>query len=215
MLRMNICGKIATFAKPQNVIGNPYRRQAMTDQKNNATRPYDKSKMQYKDNILRFQWGDFKAIGIKHFEERRDERTKKDGTDIFDQTNLSDEEVLLECFKILEKQKYRYIIDTIEKNEKNGKRTEWVVGFETDELAEKGNDYKFVFLVFSISIKETAMNDIAQGEKFLSCITVVKDTYKNIRKLPDNTVEETLCYFRPDGGDHKWKKEIQRNINKR
>jgi hypothetical protein len=174
-------------------------------------RTYDKSKMQNKDNILRFQWGQYKAIGIKHFEERRDERIKTSGTDIFDKSNLSDENVLLECFKILENEKYDYILKTIKKNSTSGKITQWVVGFETDELADKGNDYKFVFIVFSISIKETAMNGIEQGEEFLCCITVVKDTYKNIKKIPDNTVEETLCYYRPDGGDFEWKTTIPRN----
>ncbi len=168
--------------------------------------------MQHKENILRFQWGDFKAIGIKHFEERRDERTKTNGTDIFDQANLSDEQVLLECFKILHSDKYNYILKTIEKNKP--KHTEWVVGFETDEQADRGEDYKFVFLVFSISIKETAMNGIEKGETFLSCITVVKDTYKNIRKLPDTSIEETLCYCRPNGGDHIWKKEIPRQATR-
>lgn len=181
------------------------------DKKTNQA--YDRSKMQHKEDILRFQWGDYPAIGIKHFEERRDERIKSNGTDIFDKVDLSDEQVLLECFKILEKQKYKYIIDTIAKNKPN--HTEWVVGFETDEPADKGNGFLFVFLVFSISIKATAMNGIEQGQEFLSCITVVKDTYKNIRKLPENTVEETLCYYRPDGGDFEWKKTINRNVSKR
>jgi hypothetical protein len=180
----------------------------MADKQTKNKQPYDRSKMQHKDNILRFQWGDYKAIGIKHFEERRDERTKRNGTDIFDKINLTDEQVLLECFKILHRDKYDYILTTIEKNKP--KHTEWVVGFETDELADRGDDYKFVFLVFSISVKETAMNGIEKGETFLSCITVVKDTYKNVRKLPDTTVEETLCYYRPDGGDHEWKNQIPR-----
>jgi hypothetical protein len=179
------------------------------DKRHNQKKEYDRSVMQHKDNILRFEWGDFPAIGIKHFEERRDERTKRNGTDIFDKMNLTDEQVLLECFKILKRDKYKYILDTIAKNKP--KHTEWVVGFETDEIADKGNDYLFVFLVFSISIKETAMNGIALGQEFLSCITVVKDTYKNVRQLPDTTVEETLCYYRPDGGDHEWKKSINRN----
>lgn len=183
--------------------------------KRKSEQPYDKSKMQHKENILRFQWGDFKAIGIKHFEERRDERTKISGTDIFDQLDLTDEKVLLDCFKILEKQKYKYILETIEKNEKIGRHTEWVVGFETDEPSDRGSGYKFVFVVFSITIKETAMNEIERGEKFLSCITVVKDTFKNIRELPETTIEETLCYYRPDGGDYVWRKEIPRNVKRK
>jgi len=150
-----------------------------------------------------------RRIGIKHFEERRDERTKRNGTDIFDKSNLTDEQVLLECFKILKRDKYKYILDTITKNKP--KHTEWVVGFETDEPADKGAEYLFVFLVFSISIKETAMNGIEKGQEFLSCITVVKDTYKNVRQLPDTTIEETLCYYRPDGGDYEWEKTINRN----
>jgi hypothetical protein len=177
--------------------------------KNKPRQPYDKSRMQHKEEILRFQWGDFPAIGIKHFEERRDERTKRNGTDIFDRTNLTDEEVLLECFTILQREQYTNILRTIAANQPN--HTDWVVGFETDEPADRGNDYLFVFLVFSISIKETAMNGIEQGQEFLSCITVVKDTYKNVRQLPPGTVEETLCYYRPDGGDYVWKKTINRN----
>jgi hypothetical protein len=170
---------------------------------------YDRSKMQHKDNILRFEWGDFPAIGIKHFEERRDERTKQNSTDIFDKSNLSDEQVILECFKILRKEKYKFIIDTNTKNKP--KNTEWVVGFETDEPADKGSGFKFIFLVFSISIKETAMNGIKQGEEFLSCITVVKDTFKNKRELTPKIVEQTLCYARPDGGDFEWTTKIPRD----
>lgn len=178
-----------------------------------AKQPYDRSKMQHKDNILRFEWGDYPAIGIKHFEERRDERTKSNSTDIFDKANLTDEQVLLECFKVLKRDKYNHIIETNAKNKP--KHTEWVVGFETDETSDKGSEYLFVFLVFSISIKETAMNGIEQGAEFLSCITVVKDTHKNIRKLPENTIEETLCYHRPDGGDFEWKTSIKRNVLKK
>ena len=37
---------------------------------------YDKSKMQSKNGILQFQFGEYPAIGILHFEERRDERTR-------------------------------------------------------------------------------------------------------------------------------------------
>ena len=99
---------------------------------------YDRSVMQHKDNILRFEWGDYPAIGIKHFEERRDERTKSSGTDIFDKANLTDEQVLLECFKILHKQKYKHILDTIAKNKP--KHTEWVVGFETDVIDPRTNE---------------------------------------------------------------------------
>jgi hypothetical protein len=175
---------------------------------------YDRSKMQHKDNILRFQWGDYKAIGIKHFEERRDERTKTNETDIFDKKNLSDEKVLLECFDILKREKYKYILDTIKINKEKGKSTEWVIGFETDEPTDNGKGFYYVFLVFSISIKETAMNGIEQGEEFLSCITVVKDSYKNKRQLPDSIIEENLSYYRPDGGDYEWKKEIIRARNK-
>lgn len=166
--------------------------------------------MQHKENILRFQWGDFPAIGIKHFEERRDERTKTDGTDIFDKVGLDDEEVLLECFKILEKEKYRDILDVIAQNKPA--HTEFIAAFETDEMADRASEFYYVFVVFSISVKETAMNGIEQGEEFLSCITVVKDTYKKKHRLPDNTVEHTLCYYRDEGGgdDYFWKTSIPR-----
>jgi hypothetical protein len=99
------------------------------DKRHNQKKEYDRSVMQHKDNILRFEWGDFPAIGIKHFEERRDERTKRNGTDIFDKMNLTDEEVLLDCFKILKRDKYKYILDTIAKNKP--KHTEWVVKNQT------------------------------------------------------------------------------------
>ena len=170
---------------------------------------YDRSKMQHKENILRFEWGDYPAIGIKHFEERRDERTKPEGTDIFDETQLSDEEVLLKCFEILKKEKYQEILDIIEKNKP--KHTEFIAAFETDEHADK-RQFNYIFLVFSISIKETAMNGIEQGAEFLSCITIVKDTYKKKRKLDNNTVEETMCCYRDEfGGDELyWKKSIPR-----
>ena len=184
----------------------------MSDKNNNKTRQnteYDRSKMQHKDNILRFEWGDYPAIGIKHFEERRDERTKTNSTDIFDKINLSDEQVLLECFQILRKEKYNYILDTISKNKP--KHTEWVIGFETDEPVDKVSSYKFVFFVFSISIKDTAMNGIEQGQEFLSFITIVKDTFKNKKELPSETVEQTLCYIRPDGGDFEWTTKIPRD----
>jgi len=172
---------------------------------------YDRSKMQFKKGILRFEWGDFPAIGIKHFEERRDERTKTNGTDIFDESGLNDEDVLLRCFEILKDDKYDEILKIIENNEP--KHTEFIVAFETDEITDNGKDFLFVFVVFSITIKETAMNGINKGDKFLSCITVVKDTYKRKRKVDENTKEETLCYYREDnfGGDNfKWKKVIPR-----
>lgn len=171
---------------------------------------YDRSKMQSKKGILRFEWGEYPAIGIQHFEERRDERTKTEGTDIFDESGLSDEDVLLKCFKILEEEKYQEIIDTINGNKP--KHTEFIAAFETDEYADKGNEFKYIFIVFSISIKETAMNGIKQGEEFLSCITIVKDTYKRKRKLADNTIEQTMCYYRDeDGGDdYYWRENIQR-----
>ncbi len=172
---------------------------------------YDKSKMQHKDNILRFEFGEYPGIGIKHFEERRDERTKANSTEIFDNVGLSDEEVLLKCFKILEKEKYKSIKEKVEINKSKGLHTEWISAFETDEIADNGKDFKYIFIVFSISIKETAMNGIKQGQEFLSCITIVKDTFKKTRKLNDKTVEETLCYYRDDdGGDHKWKTAIPR-----
>lgn len=165
--------------------------------------------MQHKDGILRFDWGDYPAIGIDHFEQRRDERTKSNETDIFDEIGLSDEEVLLRCFEVLENEKYHEILDTIETNKP--KHTEFIAAFETDEIAENGRDFLLVFIVFSISIKETAMNGIAQGEEFLSCITIVKDTYKKRRQLADNTVEVTMCYYRDeDGGDYRWRQEIPR-----
>lgn len=170
---------------------------------------YDKSKMQYKEGILRFQWGDYPAIGIDHFEQRRDERTKSNGTDIFDETGLSDEDVLLRCFKILEDEKYQDILDTIESNKP--KHTEFIAAFETDEIADNGRDFLFVFVVFSISVKETAMNDIEQGQEFLSCITIVKDTFKKRHQLADNSVEATMCYYRDeDGGDYSWRQAIPR-----
>jgi len=170
---------------------------------------YDKSKMQHKDGILRFEWGVYPAIGIDHFEQRRDERTKTNKTDIFGENGLSDEEVLLRCFKILEKDKYQEILDTIKANKP--KQTEFIVAFETDEIAKNGRDFLLVFVVFSISIKETAMNGIAKGEEFLSCITIVKDTYKKRRQLGDDTVEITMCYYRDeDEGDYQWKKAIPR-----
>ena len=170
---------------------------------------YDRSKMQHKKDILRFEWGDYPAIGIDHFEQRRDERTKSDGTDIFDETGLSDEEVLLRCFKILEEEKYQEILDIIENNKPN--HTEFIAAFETDEIAENGRDFLLVFVVFSISIKETAMNDIEQGTEFLSCITIVKDTYKKRHQLAENTVEYTMCYYRDeDGGDYRWRTVIPR-----
>jgi hypothetical protein len=170
---------------------------------------YDRSKMQHKKDILRFEWGDFPAIGIKHFEERRDERTKPEGTDIFDESGLSDEIVLLRCFDFLKKKKYQDILDTIELNKP--KHTEFIAAFETDEYADNGQ-FNFIFLVFSISVKETAMNGIEQGKNFLSCITIVKDTYKKKRRLNSNTVEETLCCYRGEfGGDeYFWKKTIPR-----
>jgi len=173
-----------------------------------SKKEYDRSIMQHKEDILRFEWGNYPAIGIKHFEERRDERTKSGGTDIFDKSNLTDEQVLLECFKVLKDEKYQYILDTITKNKP--KHTEWVVGFETDEQA-RNNEYLFIFIVFSITVKLTAMNGIPQGQEFLSCITIVKDTYKNVRELEANTDEEILCYYRPNGGDYEWKKTINRN----
>ncbi|MCO6494146.1 MAG: hypothetical protein J5I91_00500 [Bacteroidetes bacterium] len=53
-------------------------------QKNYMKKVYDRSKMQHKDGILRFKWGDYPAIGINHFEQRRDERTKGNKTQIFE-----------------------------------------------------------------------------------------------------------------------------------
>jgi hypothetical protein len=171
---------------------------------------YDRSKMQHKEKILRFQWGDYKAIGIKHFEDRRDERTKNDKTDIFDCIGLTDEDVLLKCFQILKEGKYQEILNIIEKNKPS--HTEFIAAFETDEMTDKTSQFYYVFVVFSISIKETAMNGIEQGEEFLSCITVVKDTYKKRHRLPANTIEHTFCYHRGEGGgdDYYWKTIIPR-----
>jgi len=177
--------------------------------KSTEMKEYDKSKMQHKDGILRFQWGNYPAIGIDHFEKRRDERTKQKGTDIFDETELTDEQVLLECFKILEEDKYDEILAIIEANKP--KHTEFIAGFQTDEIAENGIDPLFVFVVFSISVKETAMNDINQGEEFLSCITIVKDTYKQKRPIDENTIEVTMClYFNEDSDSYIWRKAIPR-----
>ena len=173
------------------------------------TKGYDKSKMQHKEGILRFQWGDYPAIGIKHFEQRRDERTKSEGTNIFDQRSLSDENVLLHCFKILEDEKYQDILNTIESNKP--KLTEFIAAFETDEIAENGRDFLFVFVVFSISVKETSINNIKQGEEFLICITIVKDTFKKRQQLDNNVIEVTMCYHRDkDGGDYRWRQAIPR-----
>jgi len=179
-------------------------------QKHSEMRPdYDRSKMQHKKGILRFEWGDYPAIGIDHFEQRRDERTKSDGTDIFEETKLSDEKVLLLCFKILEKEKYQEILDIIQRNKP--KHTEFIAGFQTDEVAENGRDTLFVFVVFSISVKDTAMNGIKQGEDFLSCITIVKDTFKRRHLLPNDTEETTMCYyFDKEDYEYKWKTIIPR-----
>jgi hypothetical protein len=56
------------------------------------------------------------------------------------------------------------------------------------------------------------MNNIEQGQKFLSCITIVKDTYKKRHQIADNTVEATMRYYRDeDGGDdYYWKESIPR-----
>lgn len=171
---------------------------------------YDRSKMQFKKDILRFEWGEYPAIGIKHFEERREERTKPSGTDIFDETDLSDEEVLLRCFKILEEDKYDEIISIVERNKP--KHTEFIAAFETDEMSERTDGYDYVFLVFSIAVKETAMNGIEKGQTFLSCTTIVKDSYKKKRRLNENTVEHTMCYYRDEfgGDDYYWKVKIPR-----
>jgi hypothetical protein len=52
----------------------------------NSGSNYDKTKMQKKEDILRFTFGEYPAIGILHFEARRDERTKANTTDIFGST---------------------------------------------------------------------------------------------------------------------------------
>lgn len=161
--------------------------------------------MQYKNDILRFTWGDYPAIGIKHFEDRRNERFKN-GTNIFNKSNLSTNDVLLNCFDILYKEKYLYILGKIKENHPHN--TEWIVGFQTDEF--KNDKPIYIFIVFSISKKETPMNDINKGDEFLCCITIVKDTFKKSKKINSNIKEETLCYYK-DLNSYNWKI----NINKK
>lgn len=179
-----------------------------TKSANKLSRAYDRNKMQQKKNILRFQWGAFPAIGIQHFEVRRDERIKSCKTNIFGKTAQNDEQVLLSCFKILRLEKYNYILERIVKKEP--RRIEWLVGFETDEKINDESCYKYVFIVFSISVKQTSMNGIKKGQKFLSCITVVKDYFKNRHKTSPNTIEQTLCYSRLNGSNFGWTNSIPR-----
>ncbi|MBP9151289.1 MAG: hypothetical protein KBF73_03310 [Flavobacteriales bacterium] len=164
--------------------------------------------MNHKKNILQFQFGELKAIGMNHFEQRRGERTKATGTDIFSKHGLNDHDAILECFRILERDRYEKIHQSIEYY--HPEKVEFIVGFQTDEVAENGRDSIYIFIVFSISEKLTAMNGIQEGEKFLSCITVVKDTHKKKCGLRKGVFEVSMCCCTTDEGELEWRSFVPR-----
>jgi hypothetical protein len=167
--------------------------------------PYDKTKMQYK-NVLTFKFGNYKGIENNHFEIRRAERTSVKTTDIFEKSGLSDKDAVLECIKILERDKYDYIVETTLAD--RPKQAQFVVGFETDEPLERGTGNYFIFIVVAISKKETAINDISTDEDFFACITIVKDKCKKRVKLKDNETEYYLSYRIDRYGENYWSNKV-------
>ena len=164
--------------------------------------------MIYNQDILQFQFGDFKAIGMNHFEQRRAVRTRAIKTDLFSRKKLSDDEALIECFKILERDKYEEIQQAVRNH--HPKRVEFVAGFQTDEVAENGRDSVYFFVVLSISDKRTPKGKILAGEKFLSCITVVKDTHKKRCRVKKDIVEIRMCYCKDEEGKFVWRNFVPR-----
>lgn len=164
--------------------------------------------MIYNQDILQFQFGDFKAIGMNHFEERRAVRTRTTKTDLFSRKNLSDDEALIKCFQILERDKYKEIQQAVKNH--HPKKVEFIAGFQTDEVAENGRDPMYFFVVFSISEKLTPKGEILAGEKFLSCITVVKDTHKKRCRSREERVEVTMCYCQDEEERFVWKNFVPR-----
>ena len=170
-------------------------------------------RMEHPENLLSFQFGKLKAIGIKSFKGVLKPGDYQRRTNIFKQIRVPDESVLIQCFKLLETDKYNEIINTTELNEKLGKQTVWVVGFQSDELTPKRDDFFFFYLLFTIQTSDKTINEITLGEKYLLCINVVYDVSRHVQTLPDNQVEETLCYYRDETDNWKWKKEIRRHIS--
>jgi hypothetical protein len=152
---------------------------------------YDRGKMQRDDNILTFKFGDYQAVEGNHFDARKRQRTQVAVTDIFGETGVSYENAILQCFEILHRDQYKYILETIETN--NPKNTEFIIAFETDEKARNENSI-YMFFVMAISKKETAFNGIAQGETFVQLMTIVKDRCKiKVATKPD-AIEIELGY---------------------
>lgn len=156
-------------------------------------KPYDKKEMHSKPDILTFKFGKYKAIENNHFEIRRYERTQGKTTDIFGEKKLTDKQTILKCFEILERDKYDFLVAETVKHKP--KLVEFVIGFQTDEIGKRGEPI-YIFTVVCINpCKETGMNEIAFGEEFFACITVVKETCKKKQKeRKDNVVEHYLSY---------------------
>lgn len=158
--------------------------------------------------VIEFKWGKYKAIGMKHFEERRRERLRNSTTDIFDCVGLDDTEVIKRCFKQLEMDKYDYVLDRIQCN--GPEQTEWLVAFETDEPCfNNPRKFNYVFIVFAINVKKTEYGKVKQGEVCLTIVTVVKDLCKNRPTRKSGVREEMLCFRRPNGGDFCWFEQLE------
>ena len=167
-------------------------------------------RVEHPDNLLFFEFGKYKGIGLKSFIGLAKYQRR---TNIFRQLLVPDEKVFLQCFKILETDKYNEIINTTEFNEKLGKKTVWIVGFQTDVLTLQRDNFFYFYFTFSFDTCEEAVNGIAKGEKYLLCNNVVLDVSRHLLSLNGKKVEETLCYYLDEDNKYKWKKEIKRHTS--
>ena len=173
----------------------------------NAVPTYDRTVMKHNPNALTFTFGAYPAIEMKHCIEREIQRKNLLHTSIFNKSKMPVKDSILLCFNRLKADKYQFIVDTMEKNAANGNNTEWSVGFQTDELDLKTGKPLFLFLVFSICPKDSAMNGITVGMNSLCIMTMLKDVHKNRIRPEDGSVEETLCLVK-ENGIYRWRRSL-------
>ncbi len=163
------------------------------------------SNMNYRHDTITFPFGEFTAIEMLHCVQRELQRGNLLSNDLFGMKGVKIKPALVECFKVLERDHYNSIVTDWKADKAIGMKSVWVIGFQTDELERQKGKPLFLYVVFSISPKETAMNGVQLGEDAVCIMTVLKDSYKKARAAQQDTIERNLCYFKDSQGQYAWR----------